>query len=108
MKLFTLLTITFIFLFTGCSQKEPLNLESNPKISKAKLKKVPLSSIEGFYEDDLNLAFEVFKKDCQRAKRYELFKSVCEKAKTYTNPSKFFQQTLQPMNYIVKNNLTKV
>lgn len=90
MKLFTLFTLSFILFLTGCSQKEPLNLESNPKISKAKLKKVPLSAISGFYEDDLNLAFEVFKKDCKKAKRYELFKDVCEKASTYTNPSKFF------------------
>lgn len=91
MKLLTIITLFFILMFTGCSIKEPLKLETLP-ISKAKVKKINLDEIQGFYEDDLNLAFEVFKKDCKRAKRFELFKSVCEKADSYSNPSQFFSE----------------
>lgn len=91
MKSLTIITLFFILMFTGCSIKEPLKLETLP-ISKAKVKKINLDEIQGFYEDDLNLAFEVFKKDCKRAKRFELFKSVCEKADSYSNPSQFFSE----------------
>lgn len=91
MKLLTIITLFFILIFTGCSIKEPLKLETLP-ISKAKVKKINLDEIQGFYEDDLNLAFEVFKKDCKRAKRFELFKSVCEKVDSYSNPSQFFSE----------------
>lgn len=88
-----LLSITFLILFfTGCSQKEPLQLEKLNKISKAKVLKVNLNTIEGFYEDDLNYALNVFKKDCKRAKRYELFKKACSKANDYNNGSKFFTE----------------
>jgi membrane-bound lytic murein transglycosylase A len=90
MKILITTTLFFIFIFTGCSQKEPIKLESLPKISKAKLKKVDVKDIKGFYEDDLLLAFDVFKKDCKRSKRYDLFKNICEKAHTYTNASEFF------------------
>lgn len=91
MKSLTIITLFFILIFTGCSIKEPLKLETL-SISKAKVKKINLDEIQGFYEDDLNLAFEVFKKDCKRAKRFELFKSVCEKADSYSNPSQFFSE----------------
>ncbi len=79
----------FILLFIGCTQKEPIKFEKL-SVSKAKLKKVSFNDIEGFYEDDLNLAFDVFKKDCKRAKRYKTFKNICEKADSYTNASEFF------------------
>jgi len=78
--------------FTGCSQKEPIKLQKLDEISKAKVFKVDLNAIEGFYEDDLNYALEVFKKDCKRAKRYKLFKETCEKANGYENGSKFFTE----------------
>ena len=90
MKVIFTTTILFIVLFTGCTQKEPLKLETLAKISKAKVKKVEFKDIEGFYEDNLPLAFETFKKDCKRAKRYELFKDICLKAETFSNPSEFF------------------
>ncbi len=84
-------TILFlVLLFTGCSLKEPIKLETLSGISKSKVKKVEFKDIEGFYQDDLNYAFEVFKKDCQRAKRYKLFKEVCQKAGSYTEGLEFF------------------
>merc|ERR1711941_56238 len=50
----------------------------------------------GFYEDDLNLAFEVFKKDCVRSKKYELFEDICKKAETFSNSSQFFSENFTP------------
>jgi membrane-bound lytic murein transglycosylase A len=95
MKILSTVTIFFILLFSGCSQKEPLNLQTLP-ISQAKVKKINFTDIQGFYKDNLPLAFEVFKKDCQRSKKYELFKEVCEKAEGYTNASKFFTENFTP------------
>ena len=104
MKLSSIIALAFILFLTGCSQKEPLKLETLPKVSKAKVKKISFNEIKGFYEDDLSYAFEVFKKDCQRAKRYELFKNVCEKANTYTNPSEFFSTNFTPYELYSKKN----
>lgn len=91
MKKLTIITSIFILLFTGCSLKD-FDKYEKLAISKAKVKKVSLDEIDGFYEDDLDLAFEVFKKDCKKSKRYELFKNVCQKADEYTNPSDFFNE----------------
>ncbi len=63
-----------------------------PNISKAKVKRIEFKDIKGFYEDDLSLAFEVFKKDCKRAKRYNLFEDICLKAENFSNPSQFFTE----------------
>jgi membrane-bound lytic murein transglycosylase A len=108
MKLSITLITLLIILFTGCSQKEPvkpiktIKLETLEKISKAKVKKVAFEDINGFYEDDLRLAFETFKKDCIRAKRYNLFKSICQKAESFTNASQFFSENFTP--YELYNN----
>jgi len=88
-------------IITGCSQKES-KLETLPEISKAKLKKIEFKELEGFYEDDLTFAFNVFKKDCKRAKRYDLFKNVCQKANTFSNASQFFNENFTP--YELYNN----
>ncbi|RXJ66644.1 peptidoglycan N-acetylmuramoylhydrolase [Halarcobacter ebronensis] len=100
MKFLSTITIIFILLFTGCSQKELMKFEKLP-VSQANVKKVSFNEIEGFYEDDLPLAFEVFKKDCQKAVKFDLFKNVCEKAKEYTNASEFFTNNFTP--YVLYN-----
>ena len=46
--------------------------------------------IEGFFEDDLDYALDVFKKDCKRSKRYDLFKDICHKAQFEKDGRKFF------------------
>ncbi len=84
-----LTSILFFILLTGCTQKEISKFEKL-SISNAKVKKISFDEIEGFYEDDLSLALEVFKKDCGKAKNYELFKDICKKVETYTNASEFF------------------
>ncbi len=84
-------TLFLSLFFAGCSQKES-KLEMLPNISKAKVKRIEFKDIKGFYEDDLSLAFEVFKKDCKRAKRYNLFEDICLKAENFSNPSQFFTE----------------
>jgi len=84
-------TLFLTLFFAGCSQKES-KLEMLPNISKAKVKRIEFKDIKGFYEDDLSLAFEVFKKDCKRAKRYNLFEDICLKAENFSNPSQFFTE----------------
>jgi len=100
MKLLTILIAFFILLFTGCSYKKFIKYDTLPKISKAKLKKVSFNEIKGFNEDDLSLAFEVFRKDCQKSKRKKIFKNVCLKAKNYTDAKKFFTQNFTPYELI--------
>lgn len=102
-----IITITFLLtlFFTGCSFKKPIEFEKLDSISQAKALKVDLNKIEGFYEDNLNHALEVFKKDCQKAKRYKLFKQVCQKANEYENGSKFFTQNFVAYELFNKNNI---
>lgn len=95
MKLFSTITIFFILLFTGCSQKEPLKLEKL-SVSNASVKKIDFKDIPGFYQDDLTTALEVFKKDCQRAKKFELFANICKKSEEYTDASRFFTENFTP------------
>ena len=89
--LFAILTI---FLISACSKKDenlkiankyPTNtLESKyEKEILNGMQQVPFSQIKGFFEDDLNLALEVFKKDCQKSQRYEELKNVCQKSTTH-------------------------
>jgi len=49
-----------------------------------------------FFDDDLNYALDIFKKDCKRSKRYELFKEVCQKAEFQNNGKEFFITNFQP------------
>ncbi|WP_321312817.1 murein transglycosylase A [Halarcobacter sp.] len=91
MNYLSTITIIFILILTGCTQKEPIKFEKLP-ISKANVKQIDFKDIQGFYEDNLPLAFDVFKKDCVRAKRFDLFKNICTKAEEYTNASEFFTE----------------
>lgn len=102
MKFLSTTIIIFILLFTGCSQKEPMQFEKLP-ISKANVKKIDFKDIEGFYEDDLPYAFEVFKKDCQGAKKYKIFKDICQKADSYDNASEFFTTNFTPYEIYTSN-----
>ena len=91
MNYLSTIPIVLILIFIGCSQKETIKFEKLP-ISNAKVKKIDFNQIEGFYEDDLSLALEVFKKDCKRAIKYDLFKNVCNKAEEYNDASSFFTE----------------
>ena len=102
MKYLIVLILFFIIaLYQTCCQKEYIKKEH---ISKAKLLKVAFEDIDGFYKDDLQKAFEVFKKDCKRAKRYKNLKTICKKALSYKDPKLFFTQNFTPYQLINKNN----
>lgn len=90
-----LIFIITIYIFTGCSVKE---YQKYDDISKASLEKVNFYDIEDFYNDDLDYAFEVFKKACTRSKRYEMFKEVCLKADDENNARDFLSQILKLIN----------
>ncbi|MBT3280186.1 MAG: murein transglycosylase A [Campylobacteraceae bacterium] len=84
------LWVSFViaFLFVGCGDQRII--ETKPEISKAKLEKVSLKSIDGFSKDNLDLALSVFKKDCQARRINKNLKKVCLKANSYTNGYTFF------------------
>lgn len=92
----SLILILFLtFLVTGCSTKKEV-FEEEKKEVKNRMEPVSFAEIKGFFEDDLNYALEVFKKDCQKSKKYEQFKSVCQKAQYETDGRKFFIVNFQP------------
>lgn len=77
----------FILFFTGCSVKEKLVV---------KTKAVEFSKIDGFYEDDLNKALEVFKKACLKSSKKEFFTKVCSESKKYNDGRVFFTKYFEP------------
>jgi len=94
------LFITFLlFLFIGCTTKN----EVLPKVKPTektkqltKIKKTPFDYLNGFYDDDLDLALDVFKKACTKSKRNEQFKDVCENSLDFTNGKEFFTKNFTP------------
>ena len=89
--------ISLILFFTGCGPKfESLSY------SKANLQKASFSDMEGFDEDNLDLALEVFKKDCQKASKKKLFKEVCQEANASHDSEYFFKTYFTP--YKLYNN----
>lgn len=87
-----LFTIVSLFIITGCTPK----YESFENISQAQLEKLAFDDIEGFDNDNLDLALRVFQKDCKRASRYQLFKQVCQKANNASSGKQFFTQNFTP------------
>lgn len=83
-----ILSILFSLIFIGCSTKEP--------IKQVESKKNAFDYMNGFYEDDLDLALEVFKKACEKSQRKAIFENVCENADNYTNGKEFFTQNFTP------------
>lgn len=94
-----------VFTLTGCSNKkeelkiEPAVIQLEEKeastIEENRLEKVSFSQIDGFFEDDLNHALDIFKKDCKKSKRFEEFKNVCAKAEHVNDGRMFFVTNFQ-------------
>jgi len=91
----TILTTIFFSLFLiGCASKT----QEEPK-EPARLFSVndsPFDYMKGFYDDDLNLALEVFKKACEKSYRKPIFENVCINANYYESGKKFFTQNFTP------------
>ncbi|QEZ88332.1 membrane-bound lytic murein transglycosylase A [Aliarcobacter cibarius] len=104
-----ILIILAIFLATGCSKKQE-QIPQAPIVEKDKevvieeqnenlengMQKVSFLEIDGFFDDDLNHALEVFKKDCKKSKKYDEFRNVCKKAEFEKDGRKFFMLNFQP------------
>jgi len=60
------------------------------KFSKAHLKQIEFSEIDGFEADDLQKALKVFVKDCRASKRKLLLRDVCKKAFEADDAKEFF------------------
>lgn len=91
-----------ILLFTGCSLKyEKIEgLESN-------LEKVDFDEIKNFRSDNLDEAYEVFKKACEKSSKKELFKEVCLKANEEENAYEFFTNNFTPYKLYDNNGFDK-
>lgn len=76
----------FIILLTGCSYKKEIT----------NFQMTSFDKIDGFYEDNLTYAFEVFKKNCEKSKRFDYLKNICAKSQTQTNAYKFFTENFTP------------
>lgn len=102
MQKFLILPIFIVIFLTSCATKtdnkallEQLN-QKKSFVKKEREERVSFSQIKGFFEDDLNFALEVFKKDCQKSKRFEELKNVCQKAEHYTDGAMFFVSNFIP------------
>ncbi len=84
---FLILNILFLLFFAGCQENK---IERKPAISNAFLQKIDFDKLEGFEEDNLQLALEVFKKDCKARRVNKYLKEVCKKVANYTNGKEFF------------------
>jgi len=75
LKIIALFFISLL-LFTGCSQK----VEQKKYLSAANFQKISMHEIDGFEEDNLPKALEVFIKDCKASKKNPNLKEICKKA----------------------------
>jgi membrane-bound lytic murein transglycosylase A len=93
------ITLSILLFITGCAPK----YEQKPHISKANFSEAAWEDIDGFDQDNLNIAFNVFKKGCQKAKRYEKLKEICTQADTTTDTKEFFLKNFTPYKLIGNN-----
>jgi membrane-bound lytic murein transglycosylase A len=112
MKFLIFISLTTLFLFSGCATKEEIisqeqkteeSQQDNIKTDAKNMQAVTFNDIDGFYRDDLNHALEVFKKDCKKSKKNELFMNVCHKAEYETDGYKFFTINFQPYKLLDSN-----
>ena len=92
----SLIIFTFILFFTGCAPK----YKQKPHISKANFSEATWEDIAGFDKDNLEIAFNVFQKGCEKAKKYEKLKDICNKSENITNPKEFFLENFTPYKLI--------
>ncbi len=89
-----------LFLLFGCEQKRIIK---KPEISKAYLQKTDWKYLDGFEDDDLQKAFEVFKKDCKARRVNRHLKKVCKKTVDFEDGKQFFKTNFSPYKLFNKN-----
>ena len=84
MKSLLFISLTTLFLFSGCATKEEtipveekvevvVPQQDSIKTNTKNMEAVTFNDIDGFYRDDLNHDLDVFKKDCKKiVKRFNL------------------------------------
>lgn len=87
-----LFALSILFL-TGCQDTK---IEKKEHISKASLQQIPWEKLQGFSEDDLDLALAVFQKDCTARRVNKNLKVVCQKSLHYQDGEKFFIDNFLP------------
>lgn len=107
MKHFIFFVAVAIF-YTGCSVKEIISSEKTQQIQKEKefdtfekfsngnFKSLQWNELNEFYQDDLQTALEVFKKDCVKSGTKLLLSEVCKNANETTDPKEFFTSNFYP------------
>lgn len=88
-----------ISLFTGCSPK----IVQKQEISQAKIQKASWDDLEGFEQDNLQVALEVFRKDCVASQKNQNLKDVCIKVNDSNltkDPKEFFVSNFTPYKLI--------
>lgn len=92
------------FLFIGCSTKENIK----PKKVEVQKKEVQVKSqfdyIDGFHDDNLDLAFDVFKKACEKSYKKQMFRNVCQRSYFYNDGKQFFTKYFTPKLLVSTNN----
>ena len=86
------LLVLITFFIAGCSFKPDYAKFEN--VSKGNFEEVEWEHLQGFHDDDLDLAFHTFKKGCEKARNS--LKNVCSKVDVYQNPEKFFKDNFVP------------
>ena len=85
--------LALLLFFLGCEQR---TIVKKQDISNAFLEKQSFEDLDGFEEDDLIFALEVFQKDCKVSKRNRYLEEVCEKSFEYTDAKAFFTNEFTP------------
>ncbi len=87
--------------FIGCGDKRII--ETKPEVSQAKLEKISLDNIDGFSKDNLDLALEVFQKDCKARRVNKTLKEICKEASNFNNGYEFFTKKFDGYRLLNKN-----
>ncbi len=112
MKSLIFISLSILFLFSGCATKEEIipieeKVQETPSEKTAestrRMEAVGFNDLEGFYRDDLDHALNVFRKDCKASRKNELFREVCQKAEYETDGKRFFTVNFQPYKLLDKN-----
>lgn len=93
--------LLIILFFSSCSNTQTKKYKH---ISNANLSKVKWQEIEGFEDDNLNLALKIFQKNCKASYKNIYLKDVCKKALLNTNGKLFFTQNFTPYKLLNKKN----
>ena len=91
------LLILLSFIIFGCTAKKD---ETTPSLKQlipiAQTTKTQFDYLNGFFEDDLDLALDVFKEACTKSIKKDMFKQVCENSQYYNNGQVFFTKYFTP------------